>query len=85
MGPVQRVSPLAQIAIGVALGLVVFGLPMSCGAGAQRLPALIECKVRAVDAVLPAEPGMLTVYDAIDIWERVRQCHRTHPGDAGAP
>jgi hypothetical protein len=85
MGPVARdIPPIVQIAIGCVIGLIAFAIPLSCGAGSARLPALVACKLEAIDKVLPAEPGMLSIYDAIDIWERVRACNRAHP-DAGAP
>lgn len=76
------VSPLVQIIVGALLGLVVLGVPLSCGSGTQ-LTALMRCKLEAL-RMLPADPGMATVYDAADLVERIHACHRVE-GDAGQP
>jgi succinyl-CoA synthetase alpha subunit len=70
-----------QIAILVALAGVGVGVPLACGVGAQRIPAVIQCEIDALK-VLPKDPQMATVYDARDLVERVRACTLEH-GDAG--
>ncbi len=69
---------LREIAAGVAIGLTCFGILFAC----SELPALVQCKLDALK-VLPDDPGMATVYDAVDVIERVRACRRSV--DAGAP
>lgn len=73
--------PLAQIAIGVVIGLFVFGIPLACAGGA--LSPRLRCHLDALK-VLPNDPLMATVYDAVDVIERVQACNRTL-GDGGAP
>jgi hypothetical protein len=63
---------LREIAAGMVIGLVVFGWLVACAGG---LSPLVRCKLEAL-RVLPDDPGMVTVYDAIDVAERVRACHR---------
>lgn len=63
---------LREIAVGVLVGLCVLGpLCLACGNS-----ALVQCKLEALK-VLPEDPGMVTLYDAVDIVERVRACHRS--------
>lgn len=72
-------SPVRQIALGVVLSLSVLGgLAYGC-AGGQVSP-LVRCKLEALK-ILPADPQNATVYDAVDVIERVRACSRA---DAGA-
>lgn len=62
---------LREMALGVVLVFAVLGpLGFACGNS-----ALVQCKLDALK-VLPADPMMATVYDAVDIIERVRACHR---------
>lgn len=62
---------LREIAAGMVLGFVALGaLCLACGN-----PALIQCKLDALK-VLPEDPAMATVYDASDVIERLRACHR---------
>lgn len=68
-------GPLGQIALGVAIGLAAFGLPVAC---AGTLPPVVRCKLHALE-VLPKDPAMVTPYDAVDIWHRVRDCERGSP------
>lgn len=72
-------SPLRQIAFGAVLGMVVLGVPMACGSSGTLTP-LMRCKLDSLK-VLPQDLGNVTVYDAIDIYERVRACHQA--ADAG--
>lgn len=78
-------KPLIQIAIGLVIGLVGFGVPLAfsaCGGGAQRLPAIIACQLAALK-VLPEDRGMITVNDGIDLWERIEACKRVEHKDGG--
>jgi len=63
---------LREIALGVVIGMVVLGLPLACGGG---LSPLVRCQLDALK-VLPDDPGMVTVYDAVDIVGRLRACRR---------
>jgi hypothetical protein len=59
-----------------ALGVCVTG----CGAA---LPAAqIQCRLAALE-VLPEDPMQVTVYDAVDVVERLRAC--SAPKDGGVP
>lgn len=62
---------LREIAVGVLIG---FGLlaPFACANS-----ALVQCKLAALE-VLPDDPGMVTIYDAVDVIERVKACRRVH-------
>jgi hypothetical protein len=72
-------SPVRQIAFGVLISLAGFGgLAYGCAGG--QLSPLVQCKLDALK-VLPADPLKATVYDAIDVIERLQACHRP---DAGA-
>ena len=73
--PSAAVHPLAQIGIGLVLGLAAFGVPMACGAGGTLTP-LMQCKLDAL-RVLPTDPLMVTVFDSVDMVERINACHRT--------
>lgn len=87
-GPQLPPGPLGQIAAGVVLGLLGFGLLMlafgGCGQrlAAPALPRGVLCQLGALDA-LPDDPNMATVYDAVDVIERLRACSRI-PADGGA-
>lgn len=71
---------LIQIGLGALLGIGAAVLPMSCGAGGTLSP-LMRCKLDALK-VLPEDPMNATVYDAVDVIQRVRACH-VEAGDAG--
>lgn len=68
---------LREIAAGLVIGLVVFGVLVGCLGGG--LSPLVRCKLDAL-RVLPEDPGMATLNDAIDIIERLRACHREADG-----
>lgn len=74
-------SPLVQVAAGFVIGLVALG-PAACGSAHGRLPPVVECKLAALK-VLPTDPMQATVYDAVDVIERVGECDRL--SDGGAP
>jgi hypothetical protein len=61
---------LREIAAGTVLVFVLLGL--ACGSG---LSPVVRCKLEAV-RVLPDDPMQATVYDAVDVIERLRACHR---------
>jgi hypothetical protein len=68
----------AVAVIGAAL------IPWACGARqGDAQSALIRCRLDALK-VLPEDPLSATVYDAIDVIERLRACKR-QAADAGAP
>jgi hypothetical protein len=71
---------LREIALGALIGMCALGLPLACTSG--KLPELVRCQLSALE-VLPDDPRMVTVMDAIDVVERVRACHVAH--DGGAP
>lgn len=64
---------LREIAAGTVIGLVVFGWLTACLGGG--LSPLVRCKLEALK-VLPDDPGMVSVYDGIDLVERLNACHR---------
>ena len=73
--------PVAQIlASGAALAAAL--LVTKCTASGQLTPVM-QCKLDALK-VLPSDPLNATVYDAVDVIQRVRACSRSHPPDAGA-
>lgn len=74
--------PSVKVGVGVVSSAVVALIVWACGTGAQLSP-MARCQLDALK-VLPPDPGMLTIYDAVDIWERVHACKVQHP-DAGAP
>ncbi len=75
---------LREIALGVVIGIFAIGLPLACSAPGQLTP-LARCQLEAL-RVLPEDPQQATVYDAVDIIERVRSCHDVHDHhDAGRP
>lgn len=72
------------IVVGSATGVLV---PWACGSGQRHddLPRAVQCRLDALK-VLPQDIGNITVYDAIDIYERVRACDKPPvPDDAEAP
>lgn len=78
-------SPLVEIGWGFVIGFVAFvglRLGVACTSSGQLTP-LLACKLGALK-ILPDDPGNATVYDAVDIIERIRACHRLTP-DGGAP
>jgi hypothetical protein len=78
----RPVRPHVLALLGVALGAVPLVIAAACGAG-NRLPPVVQCQLDALE-VLPEDIGHVTVYDAIDIYNRVHDCRRAHP-DAGQP
>jgi hypothetical protein len=64
---------LREIAAGVVIGVGVFALLVGCMGGG--LSPLVRCKLEALK-VLPEDPGMVSVYDGIDLVERLNACHR---------
>jgi hypothetical protein len=70
---------LREIAAGALVGMVVLGLPLACTNGG--LSPSVRCQLDALK-VLPSDPMMVTVRDAIDVAQRIRECKRAHP-DAG--
>lgn len=84
--PSRHVHPLLQIALGCLIGIGAFAVPWACGASHREgeLPRIVQCKLDAL-RVLPDDVGRITVYDAIDIYDRVRACHRAPEPDAEAP
>ena len=75
------VHPIAQILAG-AVVLAATLLVTKCTAGGQLTPRM-QCRLDALK-VLPSDPLNATVYDAVDVIQRVRACDRSHP-DAGVP
>lgn len=64
---------LRELAAGTVLGFGLFCLTqVACGSG---LPPVVRCKLDAVK-ILPADPLEATVYDAIDVVQRLNACHR---------
>jgi hypothetical protein len=70
-------SPLRQIALGMVIGVIALGIPVACAGG--QLSPLVRCKLEALK-VLPADPMNATVYDAVDVIQRVRACHQAADG-----
>ncbi len=64
---------LREIAAGLVIGLVVFGFLVGCLGGG--VSPLVRCKLEAL-RVLPEDPMQATVYDAVDVIERLQRCHR---------
>ena len=64
---------LREIAAGVVIGVGVFSLLVACMGGG--LSPLVRCKLDAL-AVLPDDPMQATAYDAVDVIERLKACHR---------
>ncbi len=75
------VHPVAQIAGAIAATLLAV-VATRCTAGGQLTPVM-ACRLDALK-VLPSDPLNATVYDAVDVIQRVRACDRQH-GDAGTP
>ncbi len=89
--PESKVTPrqprhLIPMAVGALVGIVAAVVPWACGAGQRHddLPRAVQCRLDALK-VLPEDIGRITVYDAIDIYERVRACDRAPAPDAEAP
>lgn len=81
--PAEKVHPIVQIAAGLVVALLAFGLaPAACGAGGQLTP-LMRCKLDALK-ILPKDPAMATPYDVADIVTRIRACHE-EAADGGKP
>lgn len=78
----QTPGPVAQIAIGAAISLVVFGA-LSVFLNGCVNSSTVECKLSALNA-LPADPLMVTPHDAVDLINRVHACDRGAVADAGA-
>jgi hypothetical protein len=72
---------LPEVALGTALGLVFFAAGSIAFSGCGASSALVQCKLDALD-VLPEDPRHATVYDAVDVIQRVRACHDA-PADGG--
>lgn len=60
--------PFVLIAVGGFLAL-----PWSCAGG--QLTPLNQCRLESLE-VLPSDPNMATVYDAVDVIERLIACER---------
>lgn len=71
---------LRQILGGCGLGVLAFFLASGFVAACGTTPVLIECQLAAL-RVLPEDPEMVTVYDAIDVVRRVKACR--HAPDGG--
>ncbi len=85
--PVSRIrstapEALVQIAIGLAIGIGAVGVPLACTSSGQLTPVM-RCKLDALK-ILPKDPGMVTPYDAVDLWHRIHDCNRVE-ADGGAP
>lgn len=65
--------PVVQIAIGLVVGLVGFGVPYACSGATVQLTPLMRCRLASLE-VLPDDPNMATVYDIADIVGRLRAC-----------
>jgi hypothetical protein len=80
----QTPGPAAQITLGTAISLVAFmALSLFLNGCSTMSSALVQCKLDALK-VLPDDPMRATVYDAVDVIERVRACHND-AADAGKP
>ncbi len=64
---------LREIAAGVVIGVCVFGVLVGCLGGG--LSPVVRCKLDALK-VLPEDPMQATAYDAVDVIERLKACHR---------
>jgi hypothetical protein len=84
MGPVAKGVPPAAIKGAIAT-LAIAGaalIPWACGARqGEAVSAAIRCRLDALK-VLPEDPLNATVYDAVDVIQRIRACKAAHP-DAG--
>lgn len=61
----------ALVTIGVLVVAVL--VPWSCASG--QLTPLNQCRLESIE-VLPKDPNMATVYDAVDVIERLLACQR---------
>jgi hypothetical protein len=76
---------IQDIAAGFVVGLCVLGTLAMPACGTAITPQLVQCKLEAL-RVLPADPKMATVYDAVEIIERVKACHgKAEATDGGSP
>lgn len=73
---------LQEIALGSAIALAAFCTVGTPGCGSALTPQLVQCKLAAL-SVLPQDPQMATVYDSIDLIERIKACHAKV--DGGTP
>jgi hypothetical protein len=84
--PAQRPVPaLAPLIAALAVAVCAVAVPQACGSAQHPggVSAAIQCRLDALK-VLPADPLNATVYDAVDVIQRIRACKRAHP-DAGVP
>lgn len=70
----SRMRQLSQVCLVVCL-------PASLGCGT---PAVLQCRLDAVEQAVPHDPGQVTVDDVIAVVERLAAC-KAPPTDAGAP
>lgn len=78
---VTEPHPVVSAAVACVVGLIAFLIPWSCAGG--QLTPLMQCRLAALE-VLPEDPAMATVYDAVDVVERMLACKREHAvADAG--
>lgn len=68
-------------ASGLAVGAFV-GLCLVRGVAGCGTPALLQCRLDAV-RMLPEDPGQVTVYDVVDLTQRLHACKAPAGGDAG--
>lgn len=76
---VTEPHPVVSAAVACVVGLVAFLVPWSCAGG--QLTPVMQCRLAALE-VLPEDPAMATVYDAVDVIERMLACKLEH-ADAG--
>jgi hypothetical protein len=86
--PALLFRSLLALGLGLVVGAAVGALAVGCSSTplppVQEIPALIRCQLSSL-SVLPGDPRMATVYDAVDVIERLRACERQAVGDGGAP
>jgi hypothetical protein len=68
--------PILQMIAGAIVAAALIALVKCASAGS--LPAVVECKLSALK-VLPSDPLNATVYDAVDVIQRIRACGHAHP------
>lgn len=76
--PDKAPSAAAHAVIAFVTGLMIAFVPWACGAGAQLTP-VNRCRLSALE-ILPKDPKMATVYDAVDVIERMLSCERDADG-----
>jgi hypothetical protein len=69
--------PVVSIVVVGVLAVAAVAFPWACGSGAQLTP-LNQCRLESV-SILPKDPNMATVYDAVDVIERLLACERMVP------